>query len=101
MQVKDVPRIGFTPGRTMQQKRELPVGLGVPGEIVVHHEGMASSSHPMLGYGAAGERRQIAEARQGVRFGHHQHGVSVRSRPDQRFPSRGDRRACLTDEYYD
>ena len=54
MEVEDVARVGFTTGRAAQEQRDLAVGPGVLGKIIINDQGIAAGLHELLTHGAAG-----------------------------------------------
>ncbi len=78
MQVEDVTGVRLAARGTTQQQRELPVGLGLLGQVVVHHEGVLAVLHPVLAHGATGVGSEVLERR----------GVGGRSRHDDRVLER-------------
>src|SRR5690606_34115365 len=58
VEVEDVARISLAAGRTAEEERELAVGDGLLGEVVVDDEGVAAVVAEVLAHGAAGVRRE-------------------------------------------
>ena len=54
MQIEDVARIGFTSRRAAQEQRNLAIGPGVLGKVVIDDQGVAPGLHELLADGAAG-----------------------------------------------
>ena len=52
--VEDVPREGLSSGRPAQQKRQLPVGPGVIGQVVVDDQDIPPLGHEILPHGRGG-----------------------------------------------
>ena len=75
MEVEHVAGVGLAARRAAQQQRQLAVGLGLLGEVVVHHEGVLAVLHPVLADGAPGVRREVLERRRIGRRGDHDDGV--------------------------
>src|SRR5207244_5204791 len=48
VEVEDVARVGLAAGRATQQQRQLAVGLGLLGQVVVDDEGGVALLHPVL-----------------------------------------------------
>ena len=57
VQVEHVARVGLAPRRAAEQERELPVGHGLLGEVVVDDERMPAAVAEVLGHGHAGVGR--------------------------------------------
>ena len=53
VQVEHVAGVGLPAGRAAQQQRELAVGLGLLGQVVVDDEGVLAVLHPVLADGAS------------------------------------------------
>ena len=58
MEVEHVARVGFAAGRTLQDERDLAVGGGVLGKVVVDDERVLAVFHEPLADGGAGEGRE-------------------------------------------
>ena len=69
------PGIGLAPGRAAQQQRELAVGLGLLGQVVVHDQGVPPAVAEVLGHGAAGVGGQELHGRGVGGGGGHDGGV--------------------------
>ena len=52
--VEDVSRICLAARRPSQEERELPIGPGVPGEVVVHDQNVVPAFHEVLGHRGGG-----------------------------------------------
>ena len=52
--VEDVAGVGLAPRRAAQQERELAVGPGVAGQIIVDHQHVAALLHEVLAHGGGG-----------------------------------------------
>jgi hypothetical protein len=61
VQVEDVARIGLAAGGPAQQQRDLAVGLGVLGQVVVDDQRVLALLHELLADGAAGVGRKVLE----------------------------------------
>ena len=61
VQVEDVARVGLAARRAAQQQRQLAVGLGLLGEVVVDDQGVLAVLHPVLAHGAAGVGGEVLE----------------------------------------
>src|SRR5207302_11074079 len=61
VQVEDVTRVGLAARRPAQQQRELPVGLGLLGQVVVDDAGGVALVHPVLAHGAPAVRGEVLE----------------------------------------
>ena len=61
MQVEDVARVGLAAGRAAQQQRDLPVGPGVLGQVVVDDQHVLAARHELLGHRAAGVGGEVLE----------------------------------------
>jgi hypothetical protein len=61
VQVEHVAGVGLAARRAAQQQRQLTVGLGLLGEVVVHHQRVLAVVHPVLADGAAGVRGEVLE----------------------------------------
>ena len=71
--------VGLAAGRAPQQQRDLPVGLGVLGEVIVYDQCVAALLHELLAHGATGvggEELQRGRVRGGCR---HDDGVLHRA----------------------
>ena len=104
VEVEDVARIGLTPRRAAEQQRELTVGLGLFGEVVVDDQRVLAALHPVLSHRAAGVRREVLERRRlGGRRGDDDRVLEcvVRRRGSRRsarpsIPSVRSRRRCIS-----
>jgi len=67
VQIEHVARIRLATRRAAQQERNLAVGLGLLGEVVVHDERVLALFHPVLAHRATGVRRQVLERRRVAR----------------------------------
>ena len=56
VEVEDVARVGLAARRAAQQQRELAVGLGLLGQVVVDDEGGVALLHPVLAHGRSRSR---------------------------------------------
>ncbi len=63
MEIEDIARVGFAARRAPQQQRNLPVGLGVLGEVVVEADRVAAAVHEVLAQSCTGVGRQILQRR--------------------------------------
>ena len=61
MQVEDVTGVGLAARRAAQQQRQLAVGLGLLGEVVVDDQGVLAVLHPVLAQRAAGVGGEVLE----------------------------------------
>ena len=77
--VEDVAGEGFASGRSAKQERQLAIGAGVMGEVVVHDQHVATRLHEMLRDAGRGVRRDVGEARRVVALGHDHDGVLHRA----------------------
>src|ERR1019366_8716950 len=59
VEIENISRIGFAAGGTAQQKRNLAIGGGVLGKIVVDTEGVASRIAEKLAHGAGRVGRNV------------------------------------------
>ena len=75
MEVEDVAGIGFAARRPPKQQRNLAVGPGVLGEVVVDDQGLLALLHELLSNGAARVGRQVLEGGGLRRVGRHHHRV--------------------------
>ena len=66
MDIENVSRIGFTARRPAQQKRDLTMDRGVPGQIVNYQQHVAPSGHEVLRHSAGGIRSQPLKAWRGI-----------------------------------
>ena len=69
VQVEHVARVGLAARRAAQQQRQLAVGLGLLGQVVVDDEGVLAVVHPVLADGAAGVGGEVLERRRVGRRG--------------------------------
>src|SRR5574337_529834 len=101
VQVEDIARIGLTAGRPTQQERELAIGLGMLGQVVVDAQGVTTGVSEILAYRAAGiggdilERRQFGGSSRNNRSVGHSPGLF------QRLDHLGDGGPLLTDRHID
>ena len=58
MEVEHVARVGFAAGRALQDERDLAVGGGVLGKVIVDDERVLAVFHEPLADGGAGERSE-------------------------------------------
>ena len=61
VQVEHVARVGFAARRALEQQRDLAVGHGLLGQIVVHDQGIFALVAEVLAHGAAGVRRNVLQ----------------------------------------
>ena len=97
MEVEDVAGVRLTARRAAQQQRDLAVGVGLLGEVVVDDEGVLAVLHPVLAHRAARVGREVLERRRlgggrGDDDGVLEGAVLLEGRDDL-----GDRRALLAD----
>ena len=59
MQIEHVARVGFAARRAAQQQRDLAIGDGLLGQIVVHDQRVLAVVHEVLAHGAAAVGREI------------------------------------------
>ena len=59
VEIKHVARIGFAAGGPLEDERNLAVGDGVLGQIVVDDQGIHAVVHEPLAHGRPGERREV------------------------------------------
>jgi hypothetical protein len=59
VQIEHVAGIGFAARRTAQQQRDLAIGDGLLGQIVINDQGVFAVVHEVLAHGAAGVGRQV------------------------------------------
>ena len=59
VQIKDIARISFASGRTLQHERNLAIRDGVLRQIVINDQRVHAVIHEPLAHGRAGERREI------------------------------------------
>ncbi len=59
MQIEHVAGVGFTAGRAAQQQRDLAIGPGLLGQVVVNDQGVLAAVAEVLAHGAAGVRRDV------------------------------------------
>ena len=97
MEVEHVAGVGLAARRAAQQQRQLTVGVGLLGEVVVHHERVLAVVHPVLTDRAAGVGGEVLERRRVGRRGDHDHGVVEGAGLAQRVDGLSDRRALLAD----
>src|SRR5690606_6151601 len=72
VQVEDVTRIGFAARRAAQQQRDLAIGPGLLGQVVVDDQGILTARAEVLAHGAAGVRGDVLHrGRVGGRGGDH------------------------------
>ena len=55
VEVEDIARIGFAPGRALEQQRDLAVGVGVLGQVVEHDERVHAVVHEPFAHRGTGE----------------------------------------------
>ena len=97
MEIENVARISFAARRTAQQQRNLAVGHGVLGEIVVHHQRVAARIAEVLADGRRRVGRDVEHRRGfGGRCGH-DHRVAHRAGFGQRLDHRRNGGALLAD----
>ena len=77
--VEDVAGEGFASGRSAKQQRQLAIGAGVMGEIVVDDQHVATRFHEVFGDAGRGVRRDVGETRRVVALGHDHDGVLHRA----------------------
>ncbi len=68
--IEDVTRKRFTPGRPAEQERKLAVGAGVLREVVVNDQYVAACLHERLRDAGCGVRSDVSETGRIVAFGH-------------------------------
>ena len=94
--VKNVARKSFAPGRPAQQQRELAISARVVREIVVNDQHVAARFHEMFRDAGRGIRRDVSEPGRIVPLGHDHDRVIHRALLAQTSHSFGDRRRALT-----
>ena len=77
--IEDVARKRFTPGRPAEQEREFAVGAGVLGEVVINDQYIAARLHERLRDAGCGVRSDVSETGRIVAFGHDNDGVIHRA----------------------
>ena len=97
VQVEDVAGVGLTTRRPAQQQRQLAVGLGLLGQVVVDDEGVLAVLHPVLAHGATGVGGQVLEGGRLRRRRRHHHRVLEGAVLGQDGHGLGHRRALLAD----
>ncbi len=73
--IEDIAGERLAPRRAPEQQRQLPIGAGVPGQIVVDDQHVAALLHEVLGNGGGRVGRDVAQARRVVALGDHDDGV--------------------------
>ena len=63
VEIEHVARIRFAAGRALENQRNLAVGDGVLGEVVVNDQRVHAVVHEPFAHGAAGERREVLDWR--------------------------------------
>jgi hypothetical protein len=97
VQVEDVAGVRLAAGRTPQEQRHLPVGVGVLGEVVVDAQRVLSAIQEVLAHRAAGVGRQVLDRRRLVGPRGDDDRVLQRARFVERLGERHDRRHALAD----
>ena len=97
VQVEDVARERLAARRAAQQQRELPVRVGLLGEVVVDDERVLALVEEVLAHRGAGERRHPLDRRGLVRRRGHDRRVGHRARLAQALVHLRDRRGLLAD----
>ena len=59
MEVEDIAGVGLAARRAAQQQRQLAVGPGVLGEVIVDDQHRAAVGHEVLGHRCTGVGRQV------------------------------------------
>ena len=62
MQIEHVARKRFAAGRAAQQQRDLPIGDGLLGQIVIDDQRILAVIHEVLAHGHAAVRRDVLHA---------------------------------------
>ena len=95
--VEHVARVGLTSRRTTHEERQLAVGRGLFGEIVINDQRMLAFVHEIFGHRRARVRGDVLERGCGGGAGH-DHGRVVHGAVlSQRVDGHGDRRILLAD----
>ena len=99
MQVEHVTGIGFTARRPLQDQRDLPVGHGVLGQVVVDDQRVHAVVHEPLAHRRAGKRRQVLVGGGIGRRGRNDDGVGHRPGFLEHGDDPRDGRLLLTDRH--
>ena len=59
MQVENITRVGLSTGGTTQDQRDLPIGYGLFGEVVINHQRIPTGIAEILPDSCAGKRSEI------------------------------------------
>ena len=98
MEVEHVAGVGLAPGRAAEQQRDLPVGGGVLGQVVVDDQrGLALLDHEVLGHRAAAVGGDVLHRGRLAAGGQDDDGVVHRPVGPQRVDDGGDRGLLLPD----
>src|SRR5690606_8149935 len=79
VQVEHVARVGFAAWRTAQQQRDLTIGPGLLGQVVVNDQGVFTTVAEVFTHGAARVGRQILHGSRIGSRGGHDNGVLQRA----------------------
>ncbi len=101
VQVEHVARVGFTARRTAQQQRDLAIGPGLLGQIVIDHQCVLTAVAEVFAHGAAGVRRQVLHGGRVRGGGRDDDGVFHRAELLQLAHHVGDGRGLLADRHID
>ena len=101
MQVEHVARVRLAARRAAQQEGELTVGLGLLGQVVVHHEGVLTVFHPVLANGTTGIRGEELKRSRVAGGRHDDDGVLEGTVVFEGLHGLGDRRVLLADSHID
>ena len=101
MQIEDVAGIGLASGRTVQQQRDLAVGHGLLGQIVIDDQHVAALVHEILAHRRAGIGREIQHRRRLGGVGAHDDGIVHRPALFKPVHDRGHGRLLLSDRNID
>ena len=78
MEVEDVAGEGLPPGWPAQQQRQLAIGPGVAGEVIVDDQHVPSPPHEPFGHGGCGVGGDVLHARRLLAVGNDHDGMVER-----------------------